>query len=56
MPQAARHSHNSYVLHIKQIAYLDDSNDYVGNCVGLCVIYIGANEWFEHLLWVRRLM
>jgi hypothetical protein len=48
--------HNSHTVHVKQTAYMDDSNGYLGTSSGLCAIYVGIVEWFEHLLWAMRLM
>jgi hypothetical protein len=47
---------NSHMVYIKQAAYMDDSNGYLGTSSGLCAIYVGIVEWLENLLWAMRLM
>ena len=45
----------SHDAHQANAAYLTIET-MIGEILGLCVIYVGAGEWFEHLLWAIRLM
>jgi hypothetical protein len=56
VPYTTFYSHYSHVLQVKHAMQFDDRHYYVARNRAVCVVYVGAFEWFVSILWAIRLM